>query len=976
MIAERKGYTEIIALLNLRLGHPAMAFSNIERESNHRNWSMVVVVGEGGVGKSALCNNLIMSMRSLEPESMVEMTVLTPIARGVADVVDRALTELTKSERVYEGGVVQPIERMVNKEGLSAGFSHNLIPGQKHRDQLSDNLETNLAVAALNSAGDLHGNIVNSISLTSSGVKHIATAAPNNLFSMSGTTGGEADIEVRKSYLTLSFIDSRGQYVFNIINHLFLTSYGVYLVVFNMIHVLDESKREQSLSQMSYWINLIVMHTRDSKTGNASPVFLVGTHSDMVSDISDYHRISEVIREKFRYNAGWPSILENKNLSFFPANNLLRHRDESIAHLLSNIENVVKYAVYTIGQKPLTWSRALNELIATKKTFLTFHQASSIATAHGVKEVDVPLFLSFLSKVGVVLWLDEEALRDVVILDVMSFFVEPATIICQYKAKLPVKMQELRVEIAGKEWNETTHRGLVSRKLMEFLLTQKVEASNITIVIKMMLKYGLIVELEETLDRTTLEYQAHVQNAENYLVPSLLQATVGDPTNFQDYIWGNIDHFHSCYFIFTLDTSLLTTKWYNVTTLQSHGFLPRGLMEKLTCEAVKWSQKTTITDLHDIISRLFCNYTALAYGHQQFRLVCIPEINCIRLDIEGDYVLSLYNRIYEQVDYCLKESMGSLQAIPALPLGTFSESNDEFTLLNLEAVRNFHIFDEFSATKSYLPVTRRYVINNYSAWFIKEDILPSFDVFISHRWNKEDDVAIDQLVDAFLGCTVGPEKRAVLLFWDKDRLKEYKHDQKVFGKALINSTIFAPVISTSILQTLETHNPTYEDNVLIEWILALECMENPIHSKMRGIYPLIFGERKSVGALFTEEVIDRLPEIIPIASTEAVKILLEENGIIHSSSLTKRTVRDVVRELRKYAELMYRDSDHRRDTQYASRKIVMRIEEYCDAGDVHATRISEKADSMKGSIAEIFQVSCEFPYVYTYIYMIYYNSLH
>ena len=48
-------------------------------------------------------------------------------------------------------------------------------------------------------------------------------------------------------------------------------------------------------------------------------------------------------------------------------------------------------------------------------------------------------------------------------------------------------------------------------------------------------------------------------------------------------------------------------------------------------------------------------------------------------------------------------------------------------------------------------------------------------------------------------------------------------------------------------------------------MLALECYYDKINSKVRGIYPLMFGERNadgSIGDLFAEGVMDKLPEII------------------------------------------------------------------------------------------------------------------
>ena len=719
-----------------------------------------------------------------------------------------------------------------------------------------------------------------------------------------------AEVKVCDADLILSLIDFGGQSVFNIIHHLFLTSYGVYVVVFNMVDILDDNKREQSLSEMSFWINSIVMHTRNVMSGKIAPVFLVGTHKDNVRDDANFERISQIIEERFRCNVGWPHIRENKNLisnhhlCFFPVNNKEGLHDDVVVDLMSAIDSIVKEADYVNVLRPLTWLRALDELVATKRSFLTRTKAWSVAVDNGVDGDAVPLFLSFLNEMGVVLWLDETGLGDVVILDVMTFFIEPVTLIICNHICTPSdstihhkNIQEVCRKNLTKEWDEMTQRGLVSQTLMEFLLSHKVDATNKPVVINMMLKYGLVVRLE-TKDLTPQvdELPAH-RPLEYYLVPALLPAT-----SVQDDIWKNISSFNSCYFIFTTDARLCTSKWYQDTTLQREGFLPRGLMERLICKAVKWSQYTDIR----VDMRLCQNYAALSYRSQEFRLVCIPEINCIRLDIEGEHPLPVYEKIYELIDKSIKECMGSLKFITGLRMDTASESEDRVTLLNLEAVRAIHANDVPLRIGDRPPISREEVKRKYGAWLINTDMLTSYDVFISHRWHKDDDEVIKQLYDAFLGCTLGSEKRVVQVFYDKVRLKECQQFQVAFGIAAMNSTILVPVLCTNALHKMLIHNPMYEDNVLMEWMLALECMQNPINSKMRGIYPLMFGERKgdgSVGDLFAEGVIDRLPEIIPTASIDVVRRLLQKNGVTVSSSLATRTVRAIVKEITKYIGL-------------------------------------------------------------------------
>ena len=327
---------------------------------------------------------------------------------------------------------------------------------------------------------------------------------------------------------------------------------------------------------------------------------------------------------------------------------------------------------------------------------------------------------------------------------------------------------------------------------------------------------------------------------------------------------------------------------FNLSNLQSisfsklrqESFLPGGLMERLIGKAVQWSQLTNIVNVRNF-ARPFRDYAVLSYRRQQFRLICIPELNCIRLDIEGEHPLPLHNLLREQINECLKE---------------FGSSTFKFSSPNLQAVEEAQFTD--------VPPT--VASRSYGPWIIERYILSSYDVFMSHRWNEDDDKVVNQFYDAFHGRTVGSDKRAIQVSYDKASVKECKQFQKSFGKAFINRTIFVPILSTAALRTLVNHDPEEEDNLLIEWMLALECMRNRNNMRVRGIYPLIFGERNadgSVGDLFAEKVIDKLPDVIPTASIEVVRRLLRENGVTISSSLDTRTVRGVVTEISLYKGL-------------------------------------------------------------------------
>lgn len=94
--------------------------------------------------------------------------------------------------------------------------------------------------------------------------------------------------------LKLMAWDFGGQDVFSTLHPLFLTRYGVYLVVFDMRRLSSdgsEANRSACLSNLRYWLFSIVESTRSATENSAAPIFLVGTHKGAVSDVAEHRRI-------------------------------------------------------------------------------------------------------------------------------------------------------------------------------------------------------------------------------------------------------------------------------------------------------------------------------------------------------------------------------------------------------------------------------------------------------------------------------------------------------------------------------------------------------------------------------------------------------------------------------------------------------------------------------------------------------------
>jgi len=316
------------------------------------------------------------------------------------------------------------------------------------------------------------------------------------------------------------------------------------------------------------------------------------------------------------------------------------------------------------------------------------------------------------------------------------------------------------------QWDEFVSKGIVEQVLIEALLRCLVEPSNIPVVVKIMQKYELIVSFDHPLQ---LPFHS---NSTKYLVPTFLPLKGDDPWSSSDDLWGHVQCFNSCYFAFTTRKDVFQLKSaFNLSQLKNDCFLPCGLMERLLCKAVR-SAKMNQEPL------LYKNYAIFACGSQLVRIVCIPKINCIRLDVEGETPIPVCDRIYELVNKCVKDHTESLHVIKTLRLGSASESQDGFVLLNLEAVRDAYLNGRSLIVKNYPPLDHQYFCDAYGSWLNVS--CDSVDNIASDRIETEYRAS---LIDCSVPCSMQEEWN-----WFANCFCDDEMNQKYFQKyAILNN---------------------------------------------------------------------------------------------------------------------------------------------------------------------------------------------
>lgn len=515
-----------------------------------------------------------------------------------------------------------------------------------------------------------------------------------------------------------------------------------------------------------------------------------------------------------------------------------------------------------------------------KKSFFELEEFTSIAVNEcGVDEKHISLLLRFLHEMGMCMYNEDSRLKDLVIMDAVDYLVKPATmIICNHggdqddktRHVLPKHITDEVAKLSNsKKFDDLVKKGILKKSLL-FVLWQDY-LSEMDRLLTLMIRYGLIVQLiaEDT-------QESDVQ----YLVSSLLPRCK-DPqiTSLQGTSWGNETCAHSCYFFFTLIADLEKETMLTKADVTDKGFCPSGLYARVLGKTIMWAQETSLDgcwNANDVA--LFKDVSVLSFGKRCFRLTHVPGLNSLRIDVQGTNPLVIVQKVYEFIEEVLSECMRNLRVMMLLPrLKSASENNYFDALESIETNTTTGVHDDASVL---IPLTavknavqsstdlkyRGKKILSYDAlrefyheWLQVYDMKERYDLFISYRWNDYDKPIARQIFDAMSNYTHG--SAVIHVFLDVFRLRDGQRFDEEFASALIKTTVVMPLFSIDALERMFKHDKRYPDNVLLEWIMANECLEasnsGSVTTNVKTIYPIFFGERvknATTGDIFVREI--------------------------------------------------------------------------------------------------------------------------
>jgi len=310
-----------------------------------------------------------------------------------------------------------------------------------------------------------------------------------------------------------------------------------YLLVFNMewlaaprsssgggCRLDSSSSRDRSLRFLSFWLSSIYLHAK-APDGSVAPIFLVGTHKDAISSPADHEAISLLIYEKFKTSPAFGSVVPFKRgtsscgrglLWFYPLDNTQRGADEVVAAMKSAIFEKLQHEEYLKRAVPMPWLQVFDAMQSTKKQHMDLSQVAVIAAQFGFPiaqpcvETEVLCMLKFFTESGLLMHHNCPALRDIVVLDVVSCLVTPASIVmCQHDIHM-LNCHETARATNNEAYLRLTTEGLLCDVLLDTLWCDCIDIKRE--VVELMLFYGLMVPMLEE----------NGASSSQYLVPSLL----------------------------------------------------------------------------------------------------------------------------------------------------------------------------------------------------------------------------------------------------------------------------------------------------------------------------------------------------------------------------------------------------------------------------------------------------------------------
>ena len=210
--------------------------------------------------------------------------------------------------------------------------------------------------------------------------------------------------QIRRDAITVSVWDYGGQKVFYTLHQLFLTEYGIYLLVFSIPHLLK--KPQESLEYLNLWINSIHLHAPQA------PVIIAGT-SLCSMEQGGMEKLNLLFEEANVNRFDQVDINAESRQPFYCIDNKY---DVGVKGLRSRVEELIKRQDHVNFQVSIKWMHCLDKINETSRAWLPIGQVTDIAEQCFITNArELEQMLHLFHQLGVIVHFTKtQALADVV----------------------------------------------------------------------------------------------------------------------------------------------------------------------------------------------------------------------------------------------------------------------------------------------------------------------------------------------------------------------------------------------------------------------------------------------------------------------------------------------------------------------------------------------------------------------------------
>ena len=460
-----------------------------------------------------------------------------------------------------------------------------------------------------------------------------------------------------------------------------------------------------------------------------------------------------------------------------------------------------------------------------KQPVLSLREVRAVAGRCGVEAAHVLQVLRLLHQLGSLVFYDEPALRDLVVLEPQWLVKAVARVIRDYDLHGVQKDRAARA--LGSQWLMLTKEGRITQPLLDLLWAEYTGVQR-RVLLALLLKFGLACPMPND------------DGQPIYLVPSVLPSKAL-PNTAPPAV-----------------ASFATLK----TTLSNKlPFLPEALWARLIVRCAQFDAMLRTSDGTSSSSagggagaggsvQLSRGWAYFSFGGRPFFLRRDEASQSIAIEIGVAYPTPIAQTLLQiATDTCaewLPELTASLeiqllQATFDLKelLGTFDAPPPEEAAE--EAV-------EHEPSVPHPTDGRRLHRVDFLPW-VRPQTEASYDVYICYRQASEGALA-QLLFHDLSNRTIGDEGRGVRVFLDRVRLSRGQRWDAGFARSLATSAVCVPLMSYGAVQRMELLDPDggndFHDATLLEWMLALELHAQ---GRIKAVQPILIGKIQPDGTM-------------------------------------------------------------------------------------------------------------------------------